>query len=148
MSRSADNSRLGHRRMRVQNSLHFRGVNIEAKSDNQILGASDNEKISILEAGQITGIEPSIRTDGSRCFFGRAIIPFHDVWSAHPQFAYFSFGEGLTITSNQSGFHAGKHRAHRVVLPRRDIKPYLGYVWRALGYAVTVMQRQAKQSFH
>ena len=69
--------------MSIQHGLNFSGIDVEAKSDDEILRASDNEEIPILEAGEITVLNhPSASIRG--CFFGCAIIAFHDVGPAHP----------------------------------------------------------------
>ena len=46
---SADHRRLGHCGMGIQNGLNFSGVDVEAKSDDEILRASDNEEMPILK---------------------------------------------------------------------------------------------------
>ena len=67
---SADHRRLGHCGMGIQNGLNFSGIDVEAKSDDEILRASDNEEIPILKAGEITGVKPSFRIYCRGCFVG------------------------------------------------------------------------------
>src|SRR5579863_5959983 len=134
--------------MGIQNGFDFRGVDVEAESDDEILRTPDDEEIAVLEAGEITGVKPSFGIDRGRGFFRRAIIAFHDVGPTHPQFADSSLLHRLPVISNQSGFDPRKHWADGVIFPRRDVQPYLRYVRRTLRDAVAVMQGQAKQTFY
>src|SRR5438552_17392815 len=84
LARSTDDRRLCYCGMGIQNCLNLSGIDVEAKSDDEILRASDNEEIPVLKAGKIAGVEPSLRIDRGRRLFGRAVIAFHDVGPAHP----------------------------------------------------------------
>src|SRR5690349_6303870 len=130
--------------MSVQNCLNLGRVDVETTTDDQILGASDNEEIAILKSGEIAGVEPSLLIDRGRGFLGRNIIALHDVGPTHPQLPDFSFRHWLTIASNYSCLDSRKHGTNRIIFPWWHVEPNLGYVGRTLRYAVPMMKMQTK----
>src|SRR5277367_1450737 len=134
--------------MGIQNGLNFGGIDVEAKSDDEIFGAPHDEKMLLLEASEISRVEPAFGVDGSGGFAGRAIVAFHDVWSTHMQLAHFPGRDWLTILPNQSGFYSREHGADGIILARGHVDSYLGDVRGTFRDAVTVMERQAEQSLH
>src|ERR1700723_698328 len=101
--------------MRVQNRFNFRWVDVLSEANDQFLASTNDEEISVLEAGQVARVEPSLGIDRSSRLLWRVIITLHHIRTAHPQFADFSLGDRLLIGAYQLHFHSRQNPAHRRV---------------------------------
>src|SRR5271154_3848338 len=97
--------------MSLQHRLDFDRINVESLVDNQILGPSDDDEVSIHQLGEIASIEPSLGIDGSGGFFRRPVIALHHVRTTHSQFTDATSRNWLTIASYELYLDAWKHSA-------------------------------------
>ena len=73
-----DCSRFKHRQMRFENLIDLPRRDIDAAFDDQLLGAADDPKISILVlAREITSMQPPIAVYCRRSAFAILIVGFH-----------------------------------------------------------------------
>src|SRR5260370_42301112 len=100
--RAADYGRLNHHRMLVQYCLDLGRIDIEAGADDQLLGAADDVKNVIFEAGEIASIEPAIGVNHRRGPLGGPIIAAHDIGTADVQFADLARSDGATARPTQT----------------------------------------------
>src|SRR5580692_10826924 len=133
--------------MTVQHCLNFGRVDIESMADDQVFRSSDDEKISIIQPSQITGIEPSFGINSSGCLLGSAIVALHDVRSPHPQLARFTFSYWFAVGADQLYFNTRERWPYGVVAARR-LDTRLRDGGRTFRHPIAVVKRHAEKALY
>jgi hypothetical protein len=68
--------------MLVQHRFDLGRIDVEARADDQLLGAADDVKNVVVEAREIASVEPALRVDHGRSSFGGPVIAAHDIGTA------------------------------------------------------------------
>jgi len=138
-----DHGALHHRIMRAQHGLDLCRIDVEPGADDHLLGPPDDVEGTVLETGQIAGIEPAVRIDCLGGQIGGPVVAAHHVRPADVKLADFTVSGGRAIATDELRFKPRHDRADRMVRPRR-VRPDAGDSRRAFGDAVAVEQGQAK----
>ncbi len=112
----------------VDDAFQFWRVDVEARTDDQFFGASDDENGTVFfDACQVTGVEPAIFVDNCRRGFGIIIVAQHDAGAVNPKLADLSFWNVIAVCRiDEAGLYAGNCVANGPILPRFVVWRY-GY---------------------
>src|ERR1700687_6027310 len=102
---------MNYRGTSVQHRLNFGGVDIESAVNNQILRASDDGKISVLEPGEVASVKPSFGIDHRSGLFWRPVVALHNIGAAHPQFTHLPVRHRLAVASHEFNLNTRKSLA-------------------------------------
>src|SRR5215831_14679646 len=97
-----DYCRLNNRRMLVQYRFDLGRIDIEARADDQLLGAADDVKNVVFEPREIAGIEPAISVDHRCGLLEVSVIAAHDIGTADVQFADLAWRDSATTRLYQA----------------------------------------------
>ena len=146
MDGAADDRRLDDRRVGVQDRFDLGRIDVEARTDDQLLGAPGDEQRLAFEAREVAGVEPAVAVDGRGSRVRRAVVAAHDVGAAHMQLADLAVWHRRPVAAHQAHLDAGQDRADRAVRAR-CVGADAGNARCAFGDAVAIEQRLAELLF-
>src|SRR5581483_6532678 len=94
-------------------------IDIEAGSNDHLLGAADDVHLVALEAGEIAGVEPAVRIDRLGREIGRTVVTAHDVGPADVELTNIAIGDDRAVATDKARLEARDDRSDRAVFPRR-----------------------------
>ena len=135
--------------MAAEDAFQFRRINIEARTDDQFFGTSNNEDGAIfINTGQIASVEPALLIDHGLGRFRVVVITKHNPGALDPEFSDFSQGNVFTgCRVDEAGLYPWNCVSNGFVLSGlimegdRDGR-------RCFRKSVTVVERKAEGFFH
>src|SRR5215469_12930284 len=127
--------------MLVQYSFDLGRIDIEARADDQLLGAADDVKNVVFEPREIAGIEPAISVDHRCGRLGVPVIAAHDIGTANLQFADLAWRNSTATRLHQARLDPRDQRADGVVISGR-LRPNACNRGGTFGDSVAVAQWQ------
>ncbi len=111
---NADHLDILNRWVGIEEFFDLPGIDVFSAPDNHVFESSLDGTVPILvHAGQISGMQPSVRVNGLFCLVRHFVIPFHDVISPAAQFTGFSRRQAITRDSvHNLDLHVGEGSAH------------------------------------
>lgn len=144
---AADHRRQAHAREGVDDRLHLDRVDVEAGTDDQVLGAAgDVQRAAVIQVADVAGIEPAAGQQRLRGLRRVAVVAQHHAGAADQDVAAFTRPRRVGVGAADAQLHA-VHRVAGAAIGRRRVDVGDEHGAGVFGDAVAVVHGDAEVAF-